>query len=433
MDVMARIRNKGILLIKELLVVGMSAFLGVALLAMTYFLPEDAMFENVRESAITLYREELGHHIWEDAHETMLDVYTDGMIMNEAYTYADHGKTDIFLNPFMVVDGTNPANSLFEVVALANDTYEIHHYGRYWHGYLVIIRPLLLFFHYTDIRRLNMMLQIFLVFFFLWKAARSDDQRIVIPFLGMYLFLSPVTLFGSLQYSPCFYVTMCMLIILLVWKERLNDTRRNYLFLLAGILTAYFDFLTYPFFTLGVPLLAYLGGGGRECLLSAKRAAKDTFFYTMSWGIGYVGMWGSKWILASLLTEENVIQNALEQLKYRSGHFAGKKSMGETLLCIQKSIDFKSLLIMMVLLLGFIVGFRVKNHCSLKKNMLPSLGIMLLVSLYPFVWYYFTMHHSTDNSYFTWRELAISVFGILMTAAADPELKYEYKGKGADG
>lgn len=431
MNMMAEIRSKGILIIKELLIVAISVFIGVALLAVTYLLSHDAMFENAWESAITLYREELGHHIWEDAPETMLDVYTDGMIMNEAYTYGEDGITDIFLNPYMVVDETNPVNSLYEVVALANDHYEIHHYGRYWHGYLVIIRPLLLFFHYTDIRRLNMMLQIFLVFFFLWKAARSDDQRIVIPFLGMYLFLSPVTLFGSLQYSPCFYVTMCMLIILLVWKERLNDNRRNYLFLFAGILTAYFDFLTYPFFTLGVPLLAYLGLE-RECLLSAKKAAKDTFFYTMSWGIGYVGMWGSKWILASLFTEENIILNAVEQLEYRSGHFSSTKSMGETLWYNFKSVDFKSLIIMMVLLLGFIVGFSVKNHCSLNKNMLPSLGIMLLVSLYPFVWYYFTMHHSTDNSYFTWRELAISVFGILMTAAANPELKYEYKVKGAD-
>lgn len=431
MNMMAEIRSKGILIIKELLIVAISVFIGVALLAVTYLLSHDAMFENVWESAITLYREELGHHIWEDAPETMLDVYTDGMIMNEAYTYGEDGITDIFLNPYMVVDGTNPVNSLYEVVALANDHYEIHHYGRYWHGYLVIIRPLLLFFHYTDIRRLNMMLQIFLVFFFLWKAARSDDQRIVIPFLGMYLFLSPVTLFGSLQYSPCFYVTMCMLIILLVWRDRLNDNRRNYLFLLAGILTAYFDFLTYPFFTLGVPLLAYLGLE-RECLLSAKRAAKDTFFHTMSWGIGYVGMWGSKWILASLFTEENIILNAVEQLEYRSGHFSSTKSIGETLWYNFKSVDFKSLIIMMVLLLGFIVAFSVKNHCLLKKNILPSLGIMLLVSLYPFVWYYFTMHHSTDNSYFTWRELAISVFGILMTAAANPELKYEYKVKGAD-
>lgn len=431
MDVMAGIRSKGILIIKELLIVAISAFIGVALLTITYLLSHDAMFENARASAITLYREELGHHIWEDAHETMLDVYTDGMIMNEAYTFGDDGITDIFLNPFMEVDGTNPANSLYEVAALANDHYLIKHYGRYWHGYLVIIRPLLLFFHYTDIRRLNMMLQIFLVVFFVWKAARSDDQRILIPFLGMYLFLSPVTLLGSLQYSPCFYVTMCMLIILLVWRERLNDTRRNYLFLLAGILTAYFDFLTYPFFTLGVPLLAYLGLE-RECLLSAKKAAKDTIFYTMSWGIGYVGMWGSKWILASLFTEENVILNALDQLAFRSGHFTSKKTMRETLWCIRQSINFKSLILMMVLLLGFIIVFSVKNHCSLKINMLPSLGILLLVSLYPFVWYYFTMHHSTDNSYFTWRELAISVFGILMIAAANPELKYEYEAKGAD-
>lgn len=316
------IKDKAMLLLKEILIVAFSAFVGVAMLALTYLLPHNAMFENVRESAITLYREGLGRHVWADAPETMLDIYTDGMIFNEAYTYGENGRTDIFLNPFMDVNGTNPTNSLYEVVALANDDYEINYYGRYWHGYQIIIRPLLLFFNYTDIRRFNMMLQLFLIFFFVWKAVKSRDQRILIPFFGMYIFLSPVTLFGSLQYSPCFYVMMLMLIAILTWKGDLDDNRRSYLFLAAGILTAYFDFLTYPFVTLGVPLLAYLGLE-RTCLQSAKKALKDTILCTMSWGIGYVGMWGSKWGIASLFTGENIILDAFKAFLYRSGHFAG--------------------------------------------------------------------------------------------------------------
>lgn len=409
-------KRGGMLLLKEILILAVCVFVGTALLAGAYLVPKRWLFEHVRESAITLWQENLGHHVWADAPETMLDIFTDGLIINEAYTYGEDGRTDIFLNPYMRVNKTNPMNSLYEVTALANDDYEIIHYGRYWHGYLAIIRPLLLFLNYVNMRRLNMMLQIFLVLFFVWKTARAGDFRIFIPFLGMYLFFSPVTMFGSLQYAPCFYIMMLLLIILYVWKDRLNDEKRLCLFLMAGILTAYFDFLTYPFVTLGVPLLAYLGLE-RECLLSAKRAVRDVFFYTLSWGFGYVGMWSSKWVVASLFTEENIILNAVEQLKFRSGHFESGNSMRMLMHYVLERVSPKMTSVMLVLLLAFIIALRVKKKCPFEKRMLPGIGVMLLVSFYPFVWYYCTLYHSTELSYFTYRELGISVFGILMIAS----------------
>lgn len=42
------------------------------------------------------------------------------------------------------------------------------------------------------------------------------------------------------------------------------------------------------------------------------------------------------------------------------------------------------------------------------------MGAILFVSFYPFLWYLFTKNHSVGHYYYTWRELGISVFGILM-------------------
>lgn len=404
------IKDGSILLLKELFIVAIGAVVGVAALALSYLVSHDALFGKVRESAMTLYRENLGHHVWADAPETMLDVYTDGMIINEAYTYGENGVTDIFLNPFMEVDGTNPTNSLYEVTALANDQFEIKYYGRYWQGYLVIIRPLLLFFNYTDIRRLNMIVQFLLVFRFIRCAACRDEYRILIPFLGMYFFLSPVTLCSSLQYSPCFYITMLMLLVLLEGREKAWGTKNPYLFLAGGILTAYFDFLTYPMITLGVPLLACLALD-RECLFSLRRALRDMVLYTISWGIGYVGMWSAKWVLSSVFAGENVLANAMEQVKYRSGHFSGGYSLQMCLQYIFKSIDLRMLLLLFTAL---IVVFLLTNRRRLGIGFPPGLAVAFPVCFYPLIWYYFTLHHSTDNSYFTWREMAISVFGFLL-------------------
>lgn len=48
--------------------------------------------------------------------------------------------------------------------------------------------------------------------------------------------------------------------------------------------------------------------------------AKELCSSTIAWGIGYVGMWMGKWVIASLFTDENIIYDAVKQIKFRSGN-----------------------------------------------------------------------------------------------------------------
>lgn len=264
-------RNYVTLLGKEMMILIVCAVTGLAALVMTYFIPPRYIHDNVYESAIVLYREGLGAHIWENIEETMLDVYTDGLLLNVTYTETGDGRTDILMGTHVEVDGKNPMNSLFEVIALANDNYIVKHYGRYWHGYQVILKPLLCLFTYSDIRQINMILQLALVFLLLGILIRSGNWILVLPFFGMYVFLSPISLFSSLQYSPCFYIMMFALIAIFGFGKNMNDTHMNYLFLAAGIATAYFDLLTYPLITLAVPLIACLGSDRRWISAASKK------------------------------------------------------------------------------------------------------------------------------------------------------------------
>ncbi|MCD7724107.1 MAG: hypothetical protein LUI12_00900 [Clostridiales bacterium] len=406
------------LLFYELIIVGLCAFLGVAALAVTYLIPDRWIRENVWESSIILHNEGLGRHVWESISETMLDNYTDGLMLNVTYTTTDDGLRDILLATKTEVlrDGhdINPMESLYEVIAMANNNYQITSYGRYWHGYQIILRPLLCLFDYGDIRQINMIFQLALVFVFIYILAKSEDKRLLIPFWAMYIFLSPVTLFTSLQYSPCFYMTMFALIAIFTAGKRIGDRKRNYIFLLTGILTAYFDFLTYPFITLAVPLIGYLASS-RECLSSVKKGFKDVCFYTVSWGVGYVGMWASKWVIASVFTEENVIAQAVDQLKFRSGHFSGKQSLLETIRYNWDVCNKEVLWLVLICLAAYFLYGIMKNIRKKNKEFLLGGGgtwMILLVSAYPYLWYYVTMEHSSNHSYFTWRELAITVFGV---------------------
>ena len=67
-------------------------------------------------------------------------------------------------------------------------------------------------------------------------------------------------------------------------------------FLIVGILTSYFDFLTYPVVTLGIPLCCYF-------LLESDRLwnnIKRLTGFSVSWAIGYAGMCAAKWVIADL-------------------------------------------------------------------------------------------------------------------------------------
>ncbi len=55
----------------------------------------------------------------------------------------------------------------------------------------------------------------------------------------------------------------------------------------------------------------------------------------------------------------------------------------------------------------------VKNRKTGQK-LLPGTWMLLLVTMYPFVWYCVVREHSWYHSFFTWRELAISVWGVIM-------------------
>ena len=412
----------GKLLIKELIIIAVSAFLGVAALAVTYLVSPDKIRENVWESAIILYNEGLGAQIWEGIKESQLDIYTDGLLFNVTYTSTDDGLRDILLDTRVKVGDTNPMNSLFEVIALANDDYIVRNYQRYWHGYQIILRPLLLFFNYSDIRQLNMIMQLALVFILVYMLAVSEDRTLIIPIFGMYIALSPVSLFGCLQYSPCFYIMISTMIALFALKKYLNDTTRNYLFLLAGILTAYFDLLTFPLITLAIPLIAYLGSDCERLATTKDRGAKNTLFYTVSWWIGYVGMWASKWIIVSVLTDENAIEDAIERIKYRSGYsqsYTYFDVVKINLSMYNANVQTKVLLIAVICLAVYIIALIYKNyinkkHITYDTKLLPCMGIILFVAIYPFIWYFFTTNHSNNHNYFTYKELAISVFGILM-------------------
>ena len=140
-----------------------------------------------------------------------------------------------------------------------------------------------------------------------------------------FLFMKPVLVLCSLTMSVCWIITLAVLLIMLLCHSKIEAGKRYpELFLLTGILTSYFDFLTYPVVTLGFPLCAYFLLAERE---SIKKGLQKVIGYSFCWGVGYVGMWALKWIIADVTLHTGTIKDAAWSIIGRTEAIGGRPRM----------------------------------------------------------------------------------------------------------
>lgn len=186
------------------LLVACSAVIGTILLVLVSLIPEEAMYDNVVSSAEVLYGEGTYPKALEGIAGTWLDNFTDGLIINTAYTRSGDLLEDALLGTRIHTDDYNPMESLYTFLVAGTEDAEIITYGRYWHGYMVVLCPLLICISYSSIRSLNMVCQLAAMFVLCALLIKNRREELCLPLFVMYVLLSPITLFYSLQYSPVF-------------------------------------------------------------------------------------------------------------------------------------------------------------------------------------------------------------------------------------
>ena len=201
-------------------------------------------------------------------------------------------------------------NPLWEAMNMEGYTY-------YWHGYVVILRVLLLFMDYEQFRFLNCILQLMMMFFvahFIWE---KKGQRYALALLTSYFLMMPMAMFLSLQFSWIFYIAMALSLLICYRHTWFTEKRIPYIFVIVGMLTSFFDLLTYPLYTWAFPLLLLilLSEDGQKALNYVKTVVVSG----LGWILGYAGMWFGKWALAGWIVHRNVIQEAWDEVLFRSG------------------------------------------------------------------------------------------------------------------
>jgi len=290
---------------------------------------------------------------------------------------------------------------------------DVSGYGRYWHGYQVLLRPALRFFQYHEIRMIQGTALLLLLAYLLCLAGRKGDAK---PALALMLSLCVTNFFivpMNMQFSNMHFLMMLASIAAL-WAadRRWSAHRLGLLFFGMGACAAFFDLLTTPLITLGVPLLLLLWrrAGRPDAALRGELAFVAA--KSIAWGCGYGFTFALKWALGTLVTGTNIMADALSQFGLRtSGGGDGIFTVQEALMGNLRGILSLRLEMFLpwiggciLLLLGAAV---LLDRTTLARA--PKVLPMLLVGTFPYVWYAAFRNHSGVHSWFTFRGQMITV------------------------
>lgn len=390
------------------------ALAGLLLLLLVYCIPVAPIREHVYLSLPMLEREFDSPDMIEGFPGSLTGNFTDCLMLeNAVYDSGGHTVLEQVLHMYRGESGTGdgwaPGLSLVDYLAGVEQPREVE-YARYWHGYLVVLKPLLFLTTFNSIRLFSAAVQLLLVGLVAMACSRRGEELLGKAFLLSMPFLYYFGLYASLSLSICFYVALGLLLAQLKWDGQIRS-RGWYgeFFVVAGMLTSYFDFLTYPLVTLGFPLCVclYLDGSG------AGKNLRRLVLYSVEWGVGYLGLWASKWILADLLTGGSTIRDGISTILTRtdtaadSTRAAGFLSVAGQNLSVYYNWGF--LLLLLGILFWLVLRICKRRGFIGRKTVLEG-AVLFLVGLFPFVWFFFTQNHSEQHWIYTFKIFSVSVF-----------------------
>lgn len=298
-------------------------------------------------------------------------------------------------------------------------------YARYWHGYQVLLRPLLTLFSYHTILVINYVSLLFIILSVILATYRIVGNVFALT-LTLSLALTNIFIVPfALQFSTCYYIFLLAMALFIIKPEY---TRRKdlciYIFFIIGAITSYMDFLTTPVLTLGMPLVTLIAINEKKnhskqlppstnTRRHQQAPIKTIIYNSMAWGAGYAILWILKWCIGSLLTKTNIFDSAMHNAKLRVGNtliFNGKEiPLSDFIhLILNKvyAIINPWLIILIFVAIIVLVALYVYKHWEQTKQHYW----ILIIAMMPVAWFIVMKNHSIQHIFFTWRDFLLTVW-----------------------
>jgi hypothetical protein len=379
------------------------------LIIVVHLIPRSAIEPHFM-SSVEIFTQE-GDYPYKDSlfGRVVVDNYTDCYMHNVAFCADAAHPVDAAMRNYRYRDDSSMVVSINHL-ASGDTVSKPFEYGKYWHGYQIFLRPLLTMMDYGGIRVLNGIVLALLLIIALVLMARRLSVGIAICFIVSLIVVHSAVIPWSLQFSTCYYVMLVSVIALLGCRWFSASRQRLMLcFFAIGASTAFFDFLTTPVMTLGVPLAVIVLKDEKRCHWRSLVAL------CAMWLLGYSMLWASKWLMAYLLVGYNPLDEVSESVQLHSVGRGTRPMWAYWMKMINLLMDRWSPLLLQGLVRWAIVAILAlpailfpKGRSALNRYS----GLVLIAMLTP-LWYFVVVHHSFTHFFITSRALLVCWFASL--------------------
>lgn len=300
------------------------ATLGIlfALLFFACCIPKYKIRENLLESATYLLsEEELFHQLKTGDQRTVIHNYADATTLNILYSVEGENLLwKIVMAPFYS-DRMNMDKSMTELlqerIVLEREADTV--YDRYWHGMVLILKPLFLLFTLQQIRWIFLGAlvgcMVILTVFLIQKKQYLFSVLLWAGALSVQFWMAGF----CIEYFPVFLIAfLCSIAVVLAEGKR---NRIMNICVVSGACVAFFDFLTTETIAFVLPVAIVYGIWHSKGML---RSIKEEVIYLTGagacWSGAYIFAYLIKWTLASLVCGEERFSVALAQIAGRQGN-----------------------------------------------------------------------------------------------------------------
>lgn len=409
-------------LIKKTILITISLFLFYIIsLTLVYLIPRDAMVENATKSAVVIGQEGKYPNWFFGSPVAFFDNYSDARMLSMAVHTGENPFYEAMSTDYEVIEGSEDTEfaQFHDLVATVEGTSTgTESYGRMWHGYLVWLKPLLVFFNLQEIRSLIYFTSFFLYLTTILVLNKKAGFKAAFPFIcGTLLSYTVITTINMMFSIDINYMLMGVFTVALFYGTKFYEKYEYLIFWLLGTLMAFSGTFMFLLITLAMPLLVSL-----QLHYKNSKSTKELWYLTFRNSILYVVSYAItlilKWILAA------IVVGSTDGGSVSSGWIGLPESLGAYLYRLFTIVTgfltpIPAILVLVGVILLIIGGLIVKFHG--KKPAITSLLPFLFIGFYPAFWTLVIFKHSGHGFTRYLMMICVDVFLWILLSFIDTE------------
>lgn len=402
----------------------------VAAFAATVFLLAAALFasalipnESLRPSYTHMLNDTSAFEQWRTSlcneRFTNIDKYADNVLLNIMWTHSHENVVESVVKSLYAHSDTCSSAQWIHYNMMGQLQPNVQ-YARYWHGNIAWLKPLLMVCNFSAVLVLNAVLMALLAVLCLYMLWLRGMTAVAVAFLLSLMVVSAWVTPFCVEYTAVFMIMFATAAFAIRYAG--CGVATSAVYVVSGVATCFFDFLTTETLTMLVPyLLAFavrqkqgtLGNPRSELLLFAKCGAL--------WLGSYAAMWLIKWYGAATVFDTSIMRlvynDAMERVwGYVYGHVLPLSPMVRNVFMLvpfvllpDASYVLPTAVIVAVLIVFALVAKYIGTKCNASVYLVPA-----IIAIVPLVRFYILYNHATQHYFFTYRALLTTVLALAL-------------------